>query len=147
MELLWIVFMHVRIVLDFSRNVFNILAISQKPTPVWVSKHSQMDSWEGHLGGAWGGWSELGVTFMENTHSPELEQTPGPQEPWSKNHCYELNSIPGSWNISSLGDKEESPCAKSGGSHLPRAGGKWEPTFNNGKSIKIKWTELTSCGQ
>lgn len=55
--------MHLRIALDFSRNIFNILVISQMPVPVEVSEfltHLWMNSWEWHLGIAWTGWGELG---------------------------------------------------------------------------------------
>lgn len=78
-DLLWIVCMHLRIALDFSRAIF-----SQMPLPVQISKNLWMDSWEWPLRGT---WNELGVAFMENAHCPGLEQTAGPQESGSKNYC------------------------------------------------------------
>lgn len=81
--------MHLRIALDFNRNIFNILVCFQSPLPIQSGKFLGVDSWEWHLGGAWGDQSELGVAFMENTHSPELEQTAGLQQSGSWNPCPE----------------------------------------------------------
>lgn len=38
-ELLWIIFMHLRIALDFSKNIFKFLFIFQMPIPVSVHQH------------------------------------------------------------------------------------------------------------
>ena len=38
-ELLWIIFMHLRIALGFSKNIFNFLFIFQMPIPVSVYEH------------------------------------------------------------------------------------------------------------
>lgn len=78
-ELLWIIVMYLRIDLYFSRNICNILIISQMSFSVYMSKHSRMNSWEWHWEEHEEGEETL-VTFVEKCHCPKLEQIPGPQE-------------------------------------------------------------------
>lgn len=134
-ELLWIIVMYLRIDLYFSRNICNILIISQMPFSVYMSRHSWMNSWEWHLGRAWRGWGDLGDLRGEMS-LPKAGANSWP----SGIIAHEPSLILGSRSISSLRDKGESPPVLNQGAAIFIRLGEWGPEFNNGKSIKTKRT-------
>lgn len=85
-----------------------------------------------------GTWEGPGETRMSCTDfHGERPQPRAGANCWTS-EVWELESLPISQ--AHWGTTERAPCAQSRGSHSYKAGGKWGPKFNHGKSIKTKRT-------